>query len=184
MIELILMQRVEKLGQMGELVKVRPGYARNFLLPQGKAIRANKANLERFQQQRAQLEAQNLKRREEAERVAERVAGLGVVLIRPAGEGGNLYGSVTARDVAEACKGAGLTVERSQVLLEQPIKTLGLTTVRVELHPEVHVPVTVNVARSAEEAERQARGEEAVREEEPSLEDELRAELGAAMDDR
>jgi large subunit ribosomal protein L9 len=107
-----------------------------------------------------------------------------VVLIRQAGEGGNLYGSVTARDVAEACKGAGLTVERSQVLLEQPIKTLGLTTVRVELHPEVHVPVTVNVARSAEEAERQARGEEAVREEEPSLEDELRAELGAAMDDR
>jgi large subunit ribosomal protein L9 len=184
MIELILMQRVEKLGQMGELVKVRPGYARNFLLPQGKAIRANKANLERFQQQRAQLEAQNLKRREEAERVAERVAGLTVVLIRQAGEGGNLYGSVTARDVAEACKGAGLTVERSQVLLEQPIKTLGLTTVRVELHPEVHVPVTVNVARSAEEAERQARGEEAVREEEPSLEDELRAELGAAMDDR
>jgi len=184
MIELILMQRVEKLGQMGDVVKVRPGYARNFLLPQGKAIRASKVNLERFQEQRAQLEAQNLRRREEAERVAERVAGLGVVLIRQAGEGGNLYGSVTARDVAEACKGAGLTVERSQVLLEQPIKTLGLTTVRVELHPEVHVPVTVNVARSPEEAERQARGEEAAREEEPSLEEELRAELGAAMEDR
>jgi large subunit ribosomal protein L9 len=184
MIELILMQRIEKLGQMGDRVSVKPGYARNFLLPQGKAIRATKANLERFQQQRAQLEAQNLKRREEAERVAERVAGLSVVLIRQAGEGGGLYGSVSARDVADACKGSGLTLERSQVLLEQPIKTLGLTNVRVELHPEVHINVTVNVARSPEEAERQARGEAIAREEEPSLEDELRAELGAAADDR
>lgn len=184
MIELILMQRVEKLGQMGELVKVRPGYARNYLLPQGKAIRATKANLERFQQQRAQLEAQNLKRREEAERIAERVSGLSVVLIRQAGESGSLYGSVSARDIADACKGSGLTLERSQVLLEQPIKTLGLTNVRVELHPEVHINVVVNVARSPEEAERQARGEEIVRDDEPTLEDELRAELGAAMDDR
>jgi large subunit ribosomal protein L9 len=184
MIELILMQRVEKLGQMGDRVSVKPGYARNFLLPQGKAIRATKANMERFQQQRAQLEAQNLKRREEAERIAERVAGLSVVLIRQAGESGGLYGSVSARDVADACKGSGLTLERSQVLLEQPIKTLGLTHVRVELHPEVHINVTVNVARSPEEAERQARGEAIAREEEPSLEDELRAELGAAADDR
>ena len=182
MIEVILMQRVDKLGQMGEVVKVRPGYARNFLLPQGKAIRANKDNLARFEQQRAQLEAQNLKRREEAERVAERVQGLSVTLIRSAGESGGLYGSVSARDVAEACKGAGLTVERSQVLLEQPIKTVGLTTVRVELHPEVQLPVTVNVARSPEEAEKQARGEEIAREEEPTLEDELRAELGAAVE--
>ena len=182
MIELILMQRVVHLGQMGEVVKVRPGYARNYLLPQGKAIRANKANLERFSQERAQLEAQNLKRREEAERVAERVAGLSVVLIRSAGESGNLYGSVSARDIAEACKTGGLTVDRQQVLLEQPIKTLGVTTVRVELHPEVHVPVAVNVARSQEEAEKQARGEEIAREEEPSLEDELRAELGAAVE--
>jgi large subunit ribosomal protein L9 len=184
MIEVILMQRVEKLGQMGELVKVRPGYARNFLLPKGKAIRASKDNLARFETERAQLEAQNLKRREEAERVAERVAGLAVVIIRQAGEGGGLYGSVSARDIADACKESGLTVNRSQVLLEQPIKMLGLTQVRVELHPEVHVPVTVNVARSVEEAERQARGEEIVREEEPSLEEELRAEIGAAMDDR
>jgi large subunit ribosomal protein L9 len=183
-IEIILMQRVEKLGQMGEVVKVRPGYARNFLLPQGKAIRANKANLARFEQDRAQLEAQNLKRREEAERVAERVAGLSVVIIRSAGESGSLYGSVSARDIADLCKEAGLTVERQQVLLEQPIKTLGLTTVRVELHPEVHVPVVVNVARSQEEAEKQGRGEEITREEEPSLEDELRAEIGAAMDER
>jgi large subunit ribosomal protein L9 len=182
MIEVILMQRVEKLGQMGDTVKVRPGYARNFLLPQGKAIRASKENLERFAAQRAQLEAQNLKRREEAERVAERVAGLAVVLIRQAGESGSLYGSVSARDIADACKGAGLTVARAQVLLEQPIKTLGLTTVRVELHPEVHIPVTVNIARSPEEAEKQARGEEILREEESSLEDELRAELGAAVE--
>ncbi|MBL6454211.1 50S ribosomal protein L9 [Belnapia sp. T6] len=184
MIEIILMQRVEKLGQMGEVVKVKPGYARNFLLPLGKAIRANKANLEKFESQRAQLEAQNIKRREEAERVAERMDGLTVTIIRQAGESGGLYGSVSARDIADLCKEGGLTVSRSQVLLEQPIKTLGLTKVRVELHPEVHIPVTVNVARSQEEAERQARGEEIVREEEPSLEDELRAEIGAAMDDR
>ena len=184
MIDVILMQRVEKLGQMGEVVKVRPGYARNFLLPQGKAIRASKDNLARFEQDRVQLEAQNLKRREEAERVAERVHGLSVTIIRSAGESGGLYGSVTARDVAEACTAGGLSITRQQVLLEQPIKTVGLTTVRVELHPEVQVPVTVNVARSPEEAERQARGEEIAREEEPSLEDELRAELGAAMEER
>jgi large subunit ribosomal protein L9 len=184
MIDVILMQRVEKLGQMGEVVKVRPGYARNFLLPQGKAIRASKDNLARFEQDRVRLEAQNLKRREEAERVAERVHGLSVTIIRSAGESGGLYGSVTARDVAEACSASGLSIARQQVLLEQPIKTVGLTTVRVELHPEVQVPVTVNVARSPEEAERQARGEEIAREEEPSLEDELRAELGAALEER
>jgi large subunit ribosomal protein L9 len=184
MIELILMQRVEKLGQMGEVVKVRPGYARNFLLPKGRAIRANAANLKRFETDRVQLEAQNLKRREEAERIGERVAGLTVTIIRQAGESGSLYGSVSARDIAEGAKSGGLTVNRNQVLLEQPIKMLGLTNVRVELHPEVHINVVVNVARSVEEAERQARGEEIVREEEPSLEDELRAEIGAAMDDR
>jgi large subunit ribosomal protein L9 len=180
MIELILMQRVEKLGQMGELVKVKPGYARNYLLPQGKAIRATKANLAQFESQRAQLEAQNLKRREEAERVAERMEGLSVVLIRSAGESGGLYGSVSARDISDACTAAGLTVGRQQVLLDAPIKTLGLSTVRVELHPEVLLPVVVNVARSPEEAEKQARGEEIVREEEVTLEDELVAELGAA----
>src|SRR6185312_143516 len=155
----ILLERVPKLGQMGDVVKVKPGFARNYLLPQKKALRATKDNLARFEQQRAQLEAQNLKRREEAERVAERVHGLSVVIIRQAGESGSLYGSVSARDVADATTAAGLTVTRQQVVLEQPIKTLGLTTVRVVLHPEVSIPVTVNVARSPEEAERQARGE-------------------------
>jgi large subunit ribosomal protein L9 len=169
---------------MGEVVKVRPGYARNFLLPQGKAIRASKDNLARFEQDRARLEAQNLKRREEAERVAERVQGLAITIIRSAGESGGLYGSVTGRDVAEACTASGLSIARQQVLLEQPIKAVGLTTVRVELHPEVQLPVTVNVARSPEEAEKQARGEEIAREDEPSLEDELRAELGAAVEER
>ncbi len=180
MIELILMQRVDKLGQMGELVKVKPGYARNYLLPGGKAIRATKSNLERFEQDRVQLEAQNIKRREEAERIAERMEGLSVVLIRSAGESGGLYGSVSARDIADGCTEAGLGVTRSQVQLDAPIKTLGLTTVRLELHPEVLLPVIVNVARSPEEAERQARGEEIAREEEITLEDELVAELGAA----
>ncbi len=159
-VELILLERVEKLGQMGERVRVKPGYARNFLLPGGKAIRANKDNIARFEQQRAQLEAQNLKRREEAERVAERVSGLSVVIIRQAGESGSLYGSVSSRDIADACAAAGLTINRTQVMLDQPIKTLGLTQVRVVLHPEVSIPVTVNVARSPEEAERQARGEQ------------------------
>jgi large subunit ribosomal protein L9 len=188
MIELILMQRVDKLGQMGDLVKVKPGYARNFLLPQGKAIRASKDNLARFERDRAQLEAQNLKRREEAELVAERVFGLSVVIIRAAGESGGLYGSVTSRDIADACKVNGLTVDRNQVLLEQPIKTTGITQVRVELHPEVVIPVGVNVARSQEEADKQARGEDlraAQQSEDESLEAELAAELaelGAAMD--
>lgn len=181
MIEVILMQRIEKLGQMGEVVKVKPGYARNYLLPQGKAIRATKENLERFERERAQLEAQNLRRREEAERVAERVAGLSVVLIRSAGESGSLYGSVSARDIAEACKAAGLTIDRQQVQLDHPIKALGLWNIRVQLHPEVVITVTVNVARSPEEAARQARGEaaptEAAEEAAASLEEQLAAEL-------
>lgn len=158
-VDLILLQRVEKLGQMGERVSVKPGYARNFLLPQKKAIRANKDNLAKFETQRAQLEAQNIKRREEAERVAERVGGLSVVIIRQAGESGSLYGSVSSRDIADGCTAAGLTVNRSQVILEQPIKTLGITPVRVVLHPEVSIAVKVNVARSLEEADKQARGE-------------------------
>jgi large subunit ribosomal protein L9 len=158
-VDLILLQRVEKLGQMGDRVKVKPGYARNFLLPQKKALRATKDNLARFEEQRVQLEAQNLKRREEAERIAERVGGLSVVVIRQAGDSGSLYGSVSGRDVAEAATEAGLSISRQQVVLEHPIKTLGLSQVRVMLHPEVVIPVTVNVARSPEEAERQARGE-------------------------
>jgi large subunit ribosomal protein L9 len=172
-VELILLQRVEKLGQMGDMVKVKPGFARNYLLPQKKALRASKDNLARFEQERVQLQAQNLKRREEAERVAERVSGLSVVIIRQAGESASLYGSVSARDIADATTAAGLTVTRSQVMLEHPIKTLGLARVRVALHPEVSIPVIVNVARSQEEAERQARGErvgaEAEAEEEAAL---------------
>ena len=157
--ELILLQRVDKLGQMGDVVRVKPGYGRNFLLPQKKALRATKENRARFEEQRVQLEAQNLRRREEAERVAERVGGLSVVIIRQAGESGGLYGSVSARDIAEAATAGGLTVTRSQIVLGHPIKTLGLSQVRIVLHPEVSIPVTVNVARSPDEAERQARGE-------------------------
>ena len=180
MIDLILMQRVDKLGQMGERVKVRPGYARNFLLPTGKAIRANKANLERFDRDRVQLEADNIKRRGEAERVAERVAGLAVIIIRQAGESGSLYGSVVSRDIAVACTEAGLTVTREQVLLGEPIKAIGVSTVQVELHPEVQIPVVVNVARSREEAEKQTRGENAAAAAQAeSLEAELAAEMAA-----
>lgn len=179
-IEVILMQRVEKLGQMGDTVKVKPGYARNYLLPSGRAIRASGENLARFETQRATLEAQNLKRREEALLVAERMEGLSVVLIRAAGEAGALYGSVSARDIADACAEAGLQVAREQVILPQPVKNLGIVNVRVALHPEVDLPVAVNVARSYEEADKQARGEDLRAEteaEEASLEAELAAEL-------
>ncbi len=169
-VELILLQRVDKLGQMGDVVKVKPGYARNFLLPQKKAIRANKGNLATFEQQRVQLEALNIKRRDEAERVAERMQDLSVVIIRQAGESGSLYGSVSSRDIADACIVAGLTVSRSQVVLDHPIKMLGLATVSVVLHPEVRMPVTVNVARSVEEAEKQTRGERVVGETEEAIE--------------
>ncbi|GBQ06354.1 MULTISPECIES: 50S ribosomal protein L9 [Acetobacter] len=167
--EVILLQRVEHLGQMGDVVKVRPGYARNFLLPQGKAIRANEANRSRFDRERAQLEAQNIKRREEAERLSERMDGLAVVLIRQAGDSGSLYGSVSTRDVAQVVTEAGFTISRQQVFLAHPIKSLGLYEVKIALHPEVVVPVVVNVARSAEEAERQARGEAVSVEEEAEM---------------
>ncbi|QCE34240.1 50S ribosomal protein L9 [Acetobacteraceae bacterium] len=165
--EIILLERIEGLGQMGDIVKVRPGYARNFLLPQGKALRANAANKTRFEQERQQLEAENLHRREEAEDVAKRLEGLSVVLLRQAGESGSLYGSVSARDVAEAVtKNGGATVSRQQIILGHPIKSLGLAKVKLRLHPEVVLEITVNVARSEEEAERQARGEEAKTKEE------------------
>ena len=180
-VELILLQRIEKLGQMGEVVKVKPGYARNFLLPQRKALRANKANLAIFEGQRAQLEAQNLKRREEAERLSERMAGLSVVIIRQAGESGSLYGSVSARDISDACTAAGLTTNRNQVVLDQPIKTLGLTAVKLVLHPEVSLPITVNVARSTEEAEKQARGEQVGLAGEEEVEPDELLEYGAAL---
>jgi large subunit ribosomal protein L9 len=158
MIELILLERVEKLGQMGQLVKVKPGFARNYLLPQKKALRATKENLAYFETQRAQLEATNLQRKTEATEVGGKLEGLTVVLVRQAGESGQLYGSVSARDIAEAVTEAGFTIEKSQVVLDRPIKNLGLHPVRVVLHPEVSVMVTANVAQSAEQAAMQARG--------------------------
>src|SRR5215831_12023986 len=158
MIELILLERVEKLGQMGQVVKVKPGYARNYLLQQKKALRATKQNLAYFETQRAQLEASNLQRKSEATEIGAKIEGLSVVLVRQAGESGQLYGSVSARDIAEAVTDAGFTIERRQVVLDRPIKALGLHPVRIMLHPEVSVTVTANVAQSAEEAEMQARG--------------------------
>ncbi len=153
--ELILLERVEKLGQMGDVVNVKPGFARNYLLPQGKALRATKANRERFERERAQLEAINLERRKEAEAVATKLEGFSCILLRQASESAQLYGSVSARDIAEAASEAGVTVDRKQVLLERPIKTLGIHKVRIALHPEVIVDIRVNVARSVEEAEAQ-----------------------------
>ncbi|AFW01649.1 50S ribosomal protein L9 [Gluconobacter thailandicus F149-1 = NBRC 100600] len=177
---LILLQRVEHLGQMGDLVQVKPGYARNFLLPQGKAMRATAANRKRFDTERAQLEALNIKKREEAERLAERMDSLSVVIIRQASDSGSLYGSVSTRDIAVAATDAGLTIARQQVVLAHPIKVLGLTEARIVLHPEVSIPLTVNVARSAEEAERQARGEAVgVEEEDENILGELQAENAA-----
>jgi large subunit ribosomal protein L9 len=163
MVQVILLERVEKLGQMGQVVDVRPGYARNFLLPQKKALRATKDNLAYFEKQRTQLEAQNLARKSEAEQVAKKLDGLSVIIIRQAGESGQLYGSVTARDVAQGITEAGFTVGRGQIVLERAIKTLGLHKQRVVLHPEVSVSVTVNVAQSAEEAEMQAKGVDPLR---------------------
>ena len=156
--EVVLLERVAKLGQMGDVVRVRAGYGRNFLLPQGKALRATPANLERFENQRAQLEARNLDARKEAEAVAARLDGQSFVVIRSAAEGGALYGSVTTRDVADAVTEGGFTVERRQVVLDQPIKELGLHPLVVSLHPEVEATITINVARSPEEAEIQASG--------------------------
>ncbi|GBR44875.1 MULTISPECIES: 50S ribosomal protein L9 [Neokomagataea] len=177
---LILLQRVEHLGQMGDLVHVKPGYARNFLLPQGKALRATAANQKRFETERVQLEALNLKKREEAERLAERMHDLSVVVIRQASDSGSLYGSVSTRDIAVAATDAGLTIARQQVVLEHPIKALGLTIAKVVLHPEVSISLTVNVARSEEEAERQARGEEVgVQEEDENILGDLQAENAA-----
>ncbi len=158
--EVILLERIARLGQMGDVVKVRDGFARNFLLPQGKALRANEGNRTRFESQRAQLEARNLERKGEAEAVAEKLNGQSFIVVRQAGETGQLYGSVTTRDLAEAVTAAGFSVSRAQVALSQPIKDIGLHPVAVVLHPEVSATVTVNVARSADEAERQARGED------------------------
>lgn len=153
--QIILLERVEKLGQMGDLVNVKPGYARNYLLPQGKALRANKANLERFESEKAQREADNLSRRGEAEAEATKMSGLAVSMVRAASEMGQLFGSVTSRDIAEGVTEAGFTIQRGQVIMDKSIKTLGLHDIRVSLHPEVSITVVVNVARSLDEAETQ-----------------------------
>jgi large subunit ribosomal protein L9 len=158
MVELILLERVEKLGQMGQIVKVKPGFARNYLLPQKKALRATKENLALFASRRVQLEAANLERRAEAAEIGGKLEGLQVVIVRQAGESGQLYGSVSARDIADAITTAGFTLERRQVVLDRPIKSTGLHSVRIVLHPEVSVSITANVAQSAEEAEMRAKG--------------------------
>lgn len=158
--EVILLERVAKLGQIGDKVKVKDGFARNFLLPNGKALRATEANKKKFEGMKAQIEAQNLERKADAESVAGKVDGRSVVLVRQAGETGQLYGSVSTRDIAQALTAGGFTVERRQIVLNAPIKTIGLHVLPVLLHPEVEVKVTVNVARTPEEAERQARGED------------------------
>lgn len=158
--QVILLERIEKLGHMGDVVTVKDGYARNFLLPRQKALRATKANLEKFEAQRAELEARNAERREAAMSDHEKLDGSSFVLLRQAGEAGQLYGSVSTRDIAAAASETGIAVSRNQVLLESPIKTIGLYQVRIALHPEVVSEVTINVARSADEAEAQARGED------------------------
>ena len=158
--QVILLERIGRLGQMGDVVKVKDGYARNFLLPKGKAMRATKANMTQFEQQRSQLEAHNLELKREADAVGAKLKGKSFVALRQASDSGQLYGSVSTRDIADLVTEGGFTVMRSQILLDRPIKTLGQHPVKVSLHPEVAVAVTINVARTVEEAERQARGED------------------------
>lgn len=177
--EVILLERVEKLGHMGEVVSVKPGYARNYLLPQKKALRATKQNLSQFDTQRAQLEAANLQRRDEAESVAAKVQELTVVIVRQASDSDQLYGSVTTRDIAQAVTEAGVSVDKRQVQLDRPIKTVGLHEVRIVLHPEVFLQVTANVARSEDEAKTQAQGERVSAAEE----DEMLAEAEALFEE-
>ena len=157
--QVILLERVAKLGQMGETVKVRDGFARNYLLPLGKALRANEANKKRFEAERATLEARNLERKSEAQTVAEQLDGKSFIVVRSAGETGQLYGSVAARDIVEVLTAEGFNIGRNQVDLNNPIKTIGLHNVVLHLHAEVEIKVQMNVARSAEEAERQLKGE-------------------------
>ena len=155
----ILLERVENLGQIGDTVSVKEGFARNFLLPRKKALRATEANQKLFENQRAEIEARNLEAKKEAEAVATKLDGESYVLIRSASDMGQLYGSVSSRDIAEAASEAGVSINRSQVVLNKPLKTLGVSDVKITLHPEVFVTVKINIARSAEEAEAQARGE-------------------------
>ena len=184
--DVILLERVQNLGQIGDVVKVKPGYARNFLLPQRKALRATEANKAKFEAQRAQIEAMNLEKRSEAEKIRGKVDGLKVVLIRQAGETGQLFGSVNGRDVADAVTAAGFTIDRRQVILDRPIKVLGLHALRLALHPEVIVEITANVAKSTEEAEAQEKAGGYVgrtEEEAPADLDSMLAEADAAVAD-
>jgi len=187
--QVILLERVAKLGQMGEVVDVKSGYARNYLLPQGKALSASKANVEAFEGQKAQLEAQNLETKKEAEAMSEKLNGQQFVVIRSASDAGALYGSVTTRDAAEAATEEGFSVDRKQVVLGQPIKYLGVHEVQVVLHPEVTATIELNVARSPEEAELQASGksiQELAAEEEAAAEfeiSELFDDIGSAADE-
>ena len=177
--EVILLERVAKLGQMGEVVRVKDGYARNFLLTKGKALRATEANKQRFEKERVQLEARNLELKKEADGVAAKLDGQSFVVLRQAGETGQLYGSVSPRDLAELMTKGGFSVERSQIVLNVPIKSIGLHKVPVALHPEVEVHVTVNVARSADEADRQARGEDVTRHRDDQDEEAAEAAIAA-----
>lgn len=157
--EVILLERIEKLGQMGDVVNVKPGYARNYLLPRKKVLRASEASRAVFQEQRAQLEAENLKNRQEAEGIATEVNGRTIIIVRQASDSDQLYGSVTTRDIANGITESGVTIDRRQVILPNPIKTVGMHSVRIDLHPEVTTEIVANIARSEEEAEMQARGE-------------------------
>jgi large subunit ribosomal protein L9 len=170
--QVILLERIGRLGQMGDVVTVKDGYARNFLLPQKKALRATEQNLKRFESNRAQLEARNLELKKEAEAVAAKLDGKSFVAIRQAGDTGQLYGSVTTRDIVDIVTAGGFSIDRRQVVLDKPIKTLGLHATRIALHPEVIVAVSLNVARTEDEAERQARGEDVtvIKDEAPELE--------------
>jgi large subunit ribosomal protein L9 len=162
--QVVLLERVEKLGQIGDVVKVKDGFARNFLLPKKKALRATKANLAYFETQRVQLETRNLEHRKEAERIGEKLKGKAFVLLRQAGDRGQLYGSVSPRDIADVVTAGGFTIARTQVPIDKAIKSIGLHPITIVLHPEVRISVTVNVARTEDEAERQARGEDVLAE--------------------
>lgn len=170
--QVILLERIGRLGQMGDVVNVKNGYARNFLLPQKKALRATQENLSRFEKDRTQLEARDLELKKEAEAVAGKLEGGKFIAIRQAGDTGQLYGSVTPRDIAEVVTSGGFTVDRRQIVLDRPIKSLGLHPVKVALHPEVVVSITLNIARTEDEADRQARGENVtvIKDEAPTLE--------------
>ena len=179
--QVILLERVGKLGQMGDVVRVKDGFARNFLLPKGKALRATKENRSRFETMKTELEARNLEQRGEAEKVGQKLDGQSFTVLRQAAEGGQLYGSVSPRDIAALVVEKGFKIDRNQVTLNTPIKTIGMHKVPVALHPEVEVTITVNVARNADEAERQARGEDVTQRREAADEAEEAAETAAAF---